>query len=350
MVTSGPDAGRSHPLTPGRHVVGRDPGAALRLSDPQISRRDFTLVATGVPGPPAPDGTGGTATTLELEVDPGTGRTNELRLNGRPITGPAPLRVGDDLQAGTTTFRLRGPLAPPRAPRAGVGSIAFERTPQFHQPVAPRVFEPLGRVPARPEPRRFQVLTFVAPLAMGLAMAYLFQSPRYLLFAVLSPVVAIGNYVDSRRSGTRKFKRGCVEFRERLTGRRQQLAEALAAERRLRHRNSPDPAELVQQALTHSKSLWNRTRFSPDFLDLRVGLGSVPARIVVKPELQGDEDLRLEAETVQAAYSHLADVPVTLNLATAGGGGGGGQLGGDHLVRHRRGPPGGLPPLARKTW
>ena len=115
---------------------------------------------------------------------------------------------------GTTTLRVRGPMAGRRRAVAASGPVSFERTPRFHQPIAVRIFDPLGRVPTLPEPRRFQLLVFLAPLVMGCTMAYLFHSPRYLLFAVLSPVIGIGNYIDSRRSGRKDHKRRSAQLRK----------------------------------------------------------------------------------------------------------------------------------------
>ncbi len=331
VIVSGVDAGRHFPLVPGEHIIGRDRTAALRLRDPQVSRLDFTLritpreqAADANPSPLTESGPLDAAfeidrpVSLDIMVDPGSDRTNELRLNGTALAGPAPVRAGDDIHVGATTFQVRSPLADRRQPLASSGGVAFERTPQFHQPIEQRVFDPLGRVPVKPEPRRFQVLAFVAPLIMGFAMAYLFKSPRYLLFAVLSPVVAIGNYFDSKRSGGKDYKIRLAEYRERIAVRQLELVDHLAAERRLRHRNSPDPVELVQHALTHHKRLWNRARSAQNFLDLRAGLGSIAADVVIKPEVQGDDDLRVEAAEAMAPYDRIVDVPVTMNLAEAG--------------------------------
>ena len=169
-----------------------------------------------------------------------------------------------------------------------------------------------------PTPRRFQVLAVIAPLIMGFSMAFLFNSPRFLLFAVLSPVVAIGNNIDSRRNGAKDFVRKTAELRQRLAVRRHELRAHVAAERALRHRGSPDVIELANQAATYDKRLWNRARRSPDFLELRAGLGTVAAQIEVKEESQGDDDLLAEIAEAVAEFDALADVPVTVQLAEAG--------------------------------
>ena len=319
VVTSGPDAGRSLALVPGRYTVGRDVGpdwgadagldvgVDFPLADPQISRHDFTVRAKVDPraeyGAP-----------VELVVDPGRDRTNELRLNGEALLEPHPLSVGDELQVGATTLRVRRPLVDRRPTPVGAGSVPFERTPQFPQPVQPKVFNPLGRVPSKPTPRRFQLLAVVAPLLMGFTMFLLFDSARFLLFAAMSPVIAIGNVFDSRRSGGKDYKRNIVELRERIAERQEQVAAQLEIERDLRRRGAPDLIELAQQALSRHKGLWNRPRGADDFLQLRAGLGSVVPSITIKPENQGEDDLRVEVADAFARFDRIVDVPVTLDL------------------------------------
>ncbi|MGI9615558.1 MAG: hypothetical protein ACR2QO_21780, partial [Acidimicrobiales bacterium] len=316
VVTSGLDAGSAYPLVAGTHTVGRSRLCELTLLDPQISRRDFRIrigsavasptsvdasppppsTAVSDPQPPPPS-----ARSVEtarrgvrvpaITVEPGIDRSNELRVNGEAIVEPTPLLPGDDVQVGCTTLQLRTAIADRRRPLRTAGTIPFERTPQFRQPIQVRKVGALGRVPVTPTPRRFQVLAVIAPLLMGFSMAFLFNSPRFLLFAVLSPVVAIGNNIDSRRNGAKDFVRKTAELRERLAARRHELRAHVAAERALRHRGSPDVVELANKAATYDKRLWNRARRSPDFLELRAGLGTVAAQIDVKEESQGDDDL-----------------------------------------------------------
>src|SRR5688572_19898897 len=81
-----------HPLTDGKLIVGSHSENALRIDDPNVSPRHTQLVIRH-----------GRVTVSDLNSGSGT-YVNESRLSG-----PAPLRPGDELRVGTSRFRLEGP-------------------------------------------------------------------------------------------------------------------------------------------------------------------------------------------------------------------------------------------------
>ncbi len=307
VVTSGLDAGTALDLTVGSHDVGRHVVSGLRLSDPQISRHDFTVRAAG-----------GTSADGRLTVDPGTVRTNKLRVNGDEIVTARELHDGDVIQVGSTTIAVRAGDPVQERPVDFFGAVAFHRTPHLYEPVEPVEFASLGHVPVKPRKRRFQFLAALAPLLTGVGMALIMDSPRFLLFALMTPVIAIGSYVDQRRSGGRDYDRDVADFRDRLERRTDEIAAALVDERRIRNRNSPDMLEMVSEAEAHDKHLWVRSRDAVDFLRLRLGVGTVAPSVTIKPETVGDDHLRREAADAMAGFGKLVDVPVTVDVAAAG--------------------------------
>ena len=91
--------GTRAPLTSGRHVIGRDPGCALVVDDPKVSRRHAEVVGT-------PDG--------YLLTD--LGSTNGTFVNGRLCRAQL-LGAGDEVTLGSTTWTFSVDPAPePRAP------------------------------------------------------------------------------------------------------------------------------------------------------------------------------------------------------------------------------------------
>ncbi|MDH3681988.1 MAG: FtsK/SpoIIIE domain-containing protein, partial [Acidimicrobiia bacterium] len=103
--------------------------------------------------------------------------------------------------------------------------------------------------------------------------------------------------------------------RRKLAERRVDLRTALAGERRRRFEAAPDVATLAARARDRAPDLWIRDRPAPDFLLLRVGLGSVPAAVTVEPETRGDEALRDELERELDGLATLDDVPQTIDVA-----------------------------------
>ncbi len=311
VVTSGLDAGAALDLTSGSHDVGRHVAGGLRLSDPQISRHDFTVHASGhASGHASADG--------QLTVDPGAVRTNKLRVNGDEVVAARELHDGDVIQVGSTTIALRGSDPVQERPVDFFGAVPFHRTPHLYEPVEQREFPSLGHVPVKPKKRRFQFLAALAPLLTGVGMALIMDSPRFLLFALMTPVIVVGNFFDQRRSGGRDYDRDVADFRERLERRVAEVTAALVDERRIRNRNSPDMLEMVSEAEVHDKHLWVRSRDAVDFLRLRLGVGTVAPSITIKAETIGDDYLRREVADAMAGFGELVDVPVTVDVADAG--------------------------------
>src|SRR3954451_13591998 len=89
FVVEGPDSGRSFSLS-AQSVVGRDPTAAVHLSDDEVSRR-HAIISLGE----------GEATIEDL------GSVNGTHVNGGPIEGEARVRAGDQIQLGSTLLELR---------------------------------------------------------------------------------------------------------------------------------------------------------------------------------------------------------------------------------------------------
>ena len=78
---------RDFPLPDGEHIIGRDPGASVCLDSPKVSRRHAKIVVKGT-----------TATLEDL------GSKNGSFVGGARITGPTPLKPGDEARIGP--FRL----------------------------------------------------------------------------------------------------------------------------------------------------------------------------------------------------------------------------------------------------
>ena len=89
IVLEGPDAGRSFALAP-QSVIGRDPTAAVHLTDEEVSRR-HAIISVGE----------GQATIEDL------GSVNGTHTDAGPVDGEAPISIGERIRVGQTTLELR---------------------------------------------------------------------------------------------------------------------------------------------------------------------------------------------------------------------------------------------------
>ena len=89
FVVSGPDVGRSFALS-AQSVIGRDPTAAVHLSDEEVSRR-HAIITLGE----------GQATIEDL------GSVNGTHLDDGPVDGETPVGPGDRIRVGQSVLELR---------------------------------------------------------------------------------------------------------------------------------------------------------------------------------------------------------------------------------------------------
>lgn len=89
FVVEGPDTGRSFSLS-AQSVIGRDPTAAVHLTDDEVSRR-HAIITLGE----------GRATIEDL------GSVNGTHTQDGPVEGEVAVHAGDRIRVGQTTLELR---------------------------------------------------------------------------------------------------------------------------------------------------------------------------------------------------------------------------------------------------
>ena len=293
-VVGGPSAGDIHPLPMGTSSVGRGHTARISVDDPSISRRHALLFV-------GPDGV--------AVADAGS--TNGTTIDGMPLgTSPSPLRQGMRLRMGCTTLTMAVPdVVPMSVTPTADGQLSFNRPPRLDapDPTAATVSVAFPIKPTARERTRLPLLTTIAPLIAGVALAAIMRRPEYLLFTVLSPLMMAGQWV-SDRAGHRKATRAeRARYDAALEKASRALANALLAEALDRRRRAPDAATLSMTASGPSARLWERRRDDSDFLLLSLGSGNLLAAVNV---------VRDGHETVGPPY--VNDVPVTVGLAKVG--------------------------------
>jgi S-DNA-T family DNA segregation ATPase FtsK/SpoIIIE len=291
VVTAGPDAGRRLPLSSGRQLLGRGEGAELRVLDPALSRLHAVV---------SRDAAGVHITDL--------GSTNGVQIDGIPLSSPrARLAPGQTLAAGHSLFQIRSPgVRPASVQPDGCGLRLVNRAPRtVRGPEQVTI-----TLPTRPEPRRTNRLPWLAmllPFPVCGVLALL-VGPQALLFALMTPVLMVGNAVGDRIAGRREYAGQLAEFERAAAAATASIAQACARERSQLAFTLPDAVTVQQVAACPGNRLWERRRGDPDFLTLRLGTGTIPSSVRVA------DPVRVQQPTTPA----LETAPVGIELDCVG--------------------------------
>ncbi|HEY7072565.1 MAG TPA: FtsK/SpoIIIE domain-containing protein [Acidimicrobiales bacterium] len=320
VVVNGLDAGRGVRLPlGGRAVVGREPDCEIVLGDETVSRRHAAITAEA----------DGAVRIADLGSRNGTW-LGDVAVGESPamLDDGVTVRVGThELQVRTAEDRDRPIAVDPLRHATAAGTIPFNRPPRPAPPAAPAPID----VPEPPRQdgtaRPLSLIGMVGPLVFALAMFAVMKSPFYLMFAALSPVMALSQWLSGRREGRTSSRRERQRYRKALDELVSTLAEAGAEEHLRRGDALPDPGEMMRRVTLPSRRLWERRPQHDDFLHLRAGVGDVPWDPPVAPRGGGPgsrprEDLG-DAVRAASVLPHSA-VPVDLS--------GGGVVG---VVGHR---------------
>jgi DNA segregation ATPase FtsK/SpoIIIE, S-DNA-T family len=305
VVVAGPDAGRSVALDGRPGSVGRDPGCTLRLDDATVSE-------------------------WHLEVEPGPkgwwqvrdlGSSNGTWADGAAVTRSTTVTPETTIRLGATHLRLRydrvedRPLGVDPHHRATGGVVPFNRPPR---PALPDEPDPLD-LPAEPEPSRarraLSLASIAAPIVLGGVLVWITGNWRFALFLLMSPVIAVGNWLSSRRQATKEDAANTRAFRKALRDLDHDLEAAAAAERARREELLPDLAEVARRVHTPSSQLWQRRPHHADFLKLRAGVGDVPWEPPVQRPRQRPP---VAVQEVLDRHARLPRSPVEVDLSRGG--------------------------------
>ncbi|MFJ9850361.1 FtsK/SpoIIIE domain-containing protein [Streptomyces sp. NPDC101150] len=294
-VVSGPDAGTVHRLPPGDYEIGAAAACRIRLH------------AAGLPEVVA---------LLKVDAD---GRsqvraadTAPVRLDDAPVPQWTTWRVAGLLDLGSVLLELSEPTRPDAAlvPSADGLGLDYNRPPRLR----PKPVKNRFRIPAPPkEPNKRKIPLIpllLAPLVMASVSVLLFNNYRYLLFGLLSPLIAILSQVNNKRQGKQSYEEQVREHEEKLARLEQDIDETVQAEQAARRLACPDPAAAMLIATGPRQRLWERRWRDDDFLLLRLGTADRPAAIDLEDASQDEHRRRVVRLT--------RDVPVTVPLREVG--------------------------------
>ncbi len=158
--------------------------------------------------------------------------------------------------------------------------------------------------------RRFPLLAMLAPLPIAAGMALLLGSPRFLLFGLMSPVMAGASWLSDRRqrkhdlsASSARTTRGEFEFQ-------QAVAARYATERARRRANDVQMADVDELTRHGAPQLWARRPSDADAFLVTIGLGDLAWR----PALQRTNASIASADRIVDHVGLLHSVPVVADL------------------------------------
>ena len=288
-----------------RLVVGRSPGADVVLPTESASWNHCTVELEG-------DG-------VRLRD---SGSTNGTFVDGTKVDEAGVLITSvRTVVVGGAALNIRPSLAEPIAPAPGsltnltpASTAPFNRPPRPGRPPSPEPIEPPApkEVPAA---SKFNVITVVAPLIMAVVLVIVLGDMRFAMFAMLSPVMAVGMYFEQKRRRKKNLEEEEDRFTEALTDFAAQATQAAAEESARRQDTIPDPAAVIRRPALPSTLMWQRRPGAHDFLSLHIGVGDVPW----KPELDTRASSRLDERVkVTLEATRMSAAPVLADLNDSG--------------------------------
>ncbi len=309
IVLDGPDRGRAFPVTSGTSYIGRGRGCEVQLNDALASRHHARLVVTDV---------------VEI-VDMGS--ANGTLIGGQPVTR-ARLLPGDQIVIGDTQFTVvwKDKQHEARVSSTLNGVLGFDGNQILfsRSPVVSRVFEakefPLPDLPERPRRSPLPWLMATMPLLFAVVMYFTTGNASSLLFFLLMPLMLLGGALESRSHTKREYAVSLREFREDVGKIADRIRAEQAVEHEIRHEEHPSISDCLASVEQRSSRLWFRRRDLPRYLELRVGLGTLPSRCTTEmPQVgRSKADAWLELERATAGLEVIHDVPIAVAPLTDG--------------------------------
>ena len=290
-IVSGPGAGREFSLASGTNIIGRNRTCEVRIEDPLASRQHARLNVTD---------------HIEI-ID--LGSANGIELNGSMVARET-VRPSDLVRIGDTELAFRMVQVESALGRSE-GSVGFIRSPRLAPRYVGPEFTP-PEVPQRQQKQRFPIVMILLPVLMAGVMFLVTKQWQTLLFAGLSPLMMVGSWWEQRRQGKTADKAAVAGFRADVEGLVSDVRAEQEREVRMRLAEHPSALECVNAVHERRPLMWTRRPDAWGFLELRLGLGTLPTRVDIKPieAKNAPRDLAHEAAEKVRPLSVVDGVPV----------------------------------------
>lgn len=217
---------------------------------------------------------------------------------------------------------LKVPPIPFRRPLELEKPVAyFHRKPRYLQSIAEEDFS-VNAPPASHASNGAvdNTLSMGASIVSGMAM----------LLGGMNPIAGIGMLASSvifpslNRKKGEKYRKEEEEkrqkiYQEYLDKLEQEMQELLRKQETQLRRQNPEPLATAKKILDNPSDLWGKRPEHLDFMDIRLGIGTIPAmaNLSFPPETFGDEEdpMRQRLKEFQDKPRMLRDVPIVLPLS-----------------------------------
>ncbi|MBT2451868.1 cell division protein FtsK, partial [Streptomyces sp. ISL-43] len=290
-IAAGPAAGRVVRLGIGTATIGSAPTCTVPVAD-------------GTLAPVAARVTIDVKGNATLQAQEGAG----VLLDGEQAEGVQAWPAGAFVRAGDSLLVLDAVSEPDAHLSAtGEGGLAYNRPPRL-SPLRPRPRVVVPVMPSKSERARFQMIAAFTPMIFGLVMFAVTKQIYMLLFCAMTPMMMLGQWISDNREGKKKNKTSVKQYKKDVAAYEAELARLGRQDQAHRRADSPDPAEILLFATGPRRRLWERRITDVDALQLRIGVGTLPADVDLAMARGGYAEDKPDLPL-------LADVPVTLPFA-----------------------------------
>ena len=303
-IEDGPDAGREVRLPLGTSTVGRDAANTVVVADPLISKQHARIEVS----PTAID---------VVDLNSANGILVDGGLVPRLSLPSGQSFVLGDSRISVTLLATSADLDDGILERGG--SLRFNRSPRVEVRYPGREL-PTPEIPLEKDDPPFAWIAMVAPVLMGGMMFAFTRNPMSLGFIALAPLMLVGNFLAQRSRVGKKTRVEIERFELQIEDLEDQIVQEVPRERAVRLRESPSVAEVYAESHHLGPMLWTRRPEHWNFLDVRLGLGSMPSRntIAEKDAQRGLPMYSRRVEELRERVAFISDVPVVENPYLAG--------------------------------
>ena len=293
-VRNGPDAGAQFELPAGTSYIGRDPGSDVRLSDPMVSKHHAKIHVTSV---------------IEL-VD--TNSANGVVVDGglvpRVLMAPETVALLGDTEISVVLHQTSS------SGGAHGTAIAFNRPPFAFPAYEGETFQ-APDLPKVPDAQKIPLIPLLAPIAMGIALYFMTKSFFSIAFVGLTPLMLLGNAAESKMTRRTTARAEAARFASQVAELADGLAAAADRERTARARTHPPIADAMAAVDGLLPLLWARRPDGTGFLDIRLGLGTLPSATAVElPRTMVPSPEEQQLTSLRDQHRTVSGVPVVASL------------------------------------